>query len=277
MIEAGDTITFSTKLYDKDPAVDSSAALVNPSSVSLTIYVNDVSVATPTISATPTPTGVFSYKYPTTTYGRHRGRWLFTMADGSTSAYVEVFDVQPLDPGFIISLQDAKQHLNIPASKTTNDEEIRGWLAAITPVVEDYVGPVLPRTVTETVTGTNVLNLTYSPIMAIVSVTPWYQGAAYSPSMLRFDEFGNLVLAYGGPFFGGTFTVVYTVGMNPIPPNITAAVRIILKHLWETQRGTSGSPYQGEDETIPDIGMGFAVPNRAIELLQRHRLGPSVA
>jgi hypothetical protein len=72
MIEVGGTITFSVKLYDKDPNLDPTAALVNPLSVTLSILKPDDTTANPTITLPPSVTGVFTYKLPATLAGRYR-------------------------------------------------------------------------------------------------------------------------------------------------------------------------------------------------------------
>jgi hypothetical protein len=55
------------------------------------------------------------------------------------------------------------------------------------------------------------------------------------------------------------------------------AVKIILEHMWETQRGPSGLPYQNQEPDNPAPGMGYLVPNRALELLKASERGPSVS
>jgi hypothetical protein len=277
MLEVGKTMTFSAKLYDKDPSVDNTAVLVNPAAIGLTITAPDGSIATPSVANPPTPTGTFSQKVVATQVGRYFGRWLFTMADGTTTVYTEIFDIQPTDPGFIISLTEAKNHLNIPLSRTNSDEEIRSWMAAITPVIEDLVGPTIPKTYTEVVSGVEKLTLSNTPVISITSIIPFYYGTTYvGETLVKSTPDGEVRLIYGGAFYGRTFTVTYVAGRKPIGPNITQAAKIILKHLWETQRGASSTPFQGDDEAATDLGYGFAIPNRALELLKPSRLGPSV-
>lgn len=278
MLEVGDSVVFSTLLYSADPGVDSTAVLVNPTAATLTVYQDDVSVATPTITVPPSVTGTFSYKYVAVSAGRYRGRWVFTMADGSQSVYTETYDVQPSDAGLILGLNAAKRHLNMDLSRHDSDEELLDMIVGITPMIEDLTGPIVPRTVVEIVSGKNILSLAQTPVLSITSIVPFlYYGSTYAPSQLAFTPQGTVRLNYGGThFYGDTFTVTYVAGRKPIPPNIALGAKIILKHLWETQRGPSGSPYQGDDEPTTDTGWGYAVPNRALELLKANRLGPSV-
>jgi hypothetical protein len=69
--------------------------------------------------------------------------------------------------------------------------------------------------------------------------------------------------------------VVYTAGWDPYPDDLEKAVYIVADHLWETQRGRSGSFTQihGIDDDAPVGGdasylilRGFALPRRAMEL-----------
>jgi hypothetical protein len=65
-----------------------------------------------------------------------------------------------------------------------------------------------------------------------------------------------------------------------VQEHITGAARIILQHLWRTQRaGRRGGVAGGGDDyavTEPIPGIGYAVPNRALELLAPDRLAPEV-
>lgn len=304
MITLGATLPFSSLLYDKDPA--QGGALVNSTSVTLTITlppdpVTGLTSNAPGITVTnpPAVTGTYVYNYITTTLvGRYVGTWFFTMASGQTSSYSEVFEVAPSDPGFLISLASAKKHLNIPISDTTNDDEIRDWLAAITPLVEDIVGACSPRVVVDTGIGgstsapqllgdvsmgsayaTNRLSLAVTPVISVASVVNTYSYSArtYPTAELVVNKDRGLVtLANGYPFMGGPWTVTYLAGRTVIPANITQAVKIILGHLWETQRGAGTPAYLGGEDLVVPPGAGFTIPNRAQDLLNADDTGPGV-
>lgn len=277
MLDLGDTLTFSARLYDRDPA-ESGAVLVDSTSTVLTITLPDGTIVTPAVPA-PSPTGTYEYLYVTTTQvGRYVGRWVFTMATGQTSSYSEVFDVQPGDPGYLISLRDAKRHLNIPSTSTSDDDEIRSWLAGITPVIEDLVGVCVPRTVTDEYhDNAQIMRLDETPVLSVTTILPWYTGGlTYAAAALRVDDDGRVCRLDGIPFVGGPFAVTYLAGRRPIPPNITQAAKIILGHVWATQRGASSLPLAGGDDTN-DGRLGYSIPNRALELLRPDDLGPGVA
>lgn len=291
MIDLGDTITFTALLYDKDPS--SGGVLVNPVSATLTITlppdpITGISATlNPTITVPPSVAGTFSYSLPTTLAGRTVGRWLFTMAPvngiSATVAYSEVHEVQPADPGFIIGLAGAKRHLNIPASVTTDDEEIRDWLAAITRVIENEIGVCTPRTVVDKLNGdyrSRVIRLKQVPVISVASIVPSHTlggGRSYSSAETSVTEDGQLTNINGWEFIGGPWTITYLAGRVSISANVTQAAKIILGHWWQTQRGAGTPAYLGGDDVTSGTESGFSVPNRAMELLEPDSEGPGVA
>lgn len=276
MLVVGGTLSFSAKLYDSDPNLNPAAQLVNPATASLTISLDGTTIATPVITVPPAVDGTFAYKYPTTLPGRYVGRWLFGFVGGETATHVETFNVHEADPGYLISLEAAKNHLNI--TRTDDDDEIRDWLAGITRVVEYYTGACLPRTVVEYQRPGRVIRLDQRPVMSVASITPYLTtGISYGPSQFKVTEDGTIRLLNGNTFVGwGDLEVTYTVGRIPTPANIIQAVKIILGHLWETQKGPKGSPVSGGDDSQFVPGFGYAVPNRAIEMLKPDDEGPAV-
>lgn len=276
MLIVGSTLSFSAKLYDKDPSVDVSAALVNPQTVGLTISLDGTTVLTPTITNPPATTGTFSFNYPTTTPGRYVGRWLFGFSGGNTATHVETFNVESADPGYMISLQEAKKHLNI--FDTSDDDEIASWISGITRVIEFYTGACVPRTVVEYQPAGSVIRLNQRPVLSVTSITPYLgAGQSYGPSQYKVTEDGAVRLL-SGAWFGGynDLEVTYVVGRRPIPANLTQAAKIILSHLWETQRGPTGSPLSGGDDSSFVPGFGYAIPNRALEMIKPDDEGPAV-
>lgn len=258
---------------------DSSGAPANPTTMTLTITQPDgISYTGSPFTITPTVTGQFDKDVVSTQAGRWVGYWLATGVNGGS--YTQVFDVRPsTDPG-IISLTEAKQHLNIPLNITVDDDEIQNWIQGITRVVEDRIGPVLSRTVVERVDSGWCLWLRQTPVISVTSIVPWLNhGTTYSVAGVRVDpDTGRVESLSGFAFVGGPFQVTYTAGRLITPINVVQAVKIILQHLWETQRGASGLPlaFQADDTTVIP-GFGFAVPNRALELLQPDDSGPGVA
>lgn len=273
--DLGDTVRLAAD------STDPGGTLTNASSAALTITLPDGTTVTPAVTNPPAQTGKYTADYVTVQPGRHQVRWVFTVP---ASAYTDVLDVRPADPQYLFSHADAKKHLNIPASSTSDDEEIRDWNAATTMVVEHFVGPVVKRTVTErhTFRTAAVRVLRQIPALALVSLVPVLNGGpSYDPADFDLDEETGLVQRLDGGWLYGPLRITYSVGRAMIPPNIGNAGRIILQHLWRTQRGgargavLAGSEDYSVSEPIP--GLGYAVPNRALELLEPHRLPPGSA
>lgn len=275
MIDLGDAVRPAAS------CTDAGGTLADADSVTLTITLPDGTTTSPAVTNPPATTGKYSVDYVTTQAGRHVVRWLF--ADPA-SAYTDVLDVRPADPLFLFSHADAKKHLNIPASSTDDDEEIRDWNGATAMVVEHFVGPVARRTVIErhqfAVAQMRVLR--QIPALALTSIVPVLNsGVSYDPDDLDLDPDTGAVQRKDGGLLAGPLRFTYTVGRTLIAPNIAQAGRIILQHLWRTQRGSARGPViAGSDDysvTEPIVGIGYAIPNRALELLEPDRLPPGSA
>jgi hypothetical protein len=178
----------------------------------------------------------------------------------------------------LIDVAEARQQLNIEDDR--HDTELAYYVSAATGIVEGHVGPVLPRDVTEVQPGGRVLVLHQVPVWSLLSLAPVLTGGtSYAVADLDVDAVTGIVRRLDGGGFTGPLRVTYRAGRDEVPPNVGLAARIIVAHMWETQRGHGGSrPGFGQDEDlIPTPSMGFIIPRRAMELLQPHMLGPLVA
>lgn len=263
-LDLGDTWTL------RADAKNVNDVLANATTVALTIVRPDGTVDTRTVANPPTVTGQYVHNYVPAAAGRYGARWVFTFADGLTAAYTDAADVRPAEPALIMSLADAKAHLNITGS--TNDEELRSWLESVTEVIEHKVGPVVVRTYTERVWGGMLFALSHYPVISITSITPVYSsGLAVNLADLEINEDGGVVSRSDQiEFSGGPWDITYKAGRPIIPANISHAARVILKHLWETQRGGARRPTMGGDDGTFDAGFSFSIPRRAVELLEPH-------
>ncbi|WP_406730896.1 hypothetical protein [Streptomyces sp. NBC_01794] len=214
--------------------------------------------------------------YVTTQAGRHSVRWVFTTP---ANAYTDSFDVREAAPPAILSLADAKKHLN--KTTTTDDDEIRGWVESVTAGIEGLCGPVVVRTVVERHDDRRVpvICLRQTPILSLTSVVAILTGGTtYTVGDLDVDSTTGVVQRLDGGSLTGPLRVTYTAGRRIVPAAITSAAKIILQHLWRTQQGP-GRPQLGVgdfDVTEPAAGFGYAIPNRALQLLEPHRLPPGV-
>jgi hypothetical protein len=264
--DLGDVVPLTVDIRDVN------GALANASAVTLTITLPDGTSITPAV-ASPS-TGRYQLDYQTTQVGRHSVRWVAT--GSNASAYTDSFDVRPTDPSYIISLATAKAALNIPGTETGDDEEIRALIEAVTMVIESYRSEaIVRRAVTEQIWVYRARSflVTKAPVISLTSVSRVFDGYTWpiGDLMLRDAEIGEVSLSPYGLMFSGDLTVSYMAGRSIVPANYTEAAKIILKHLWQTQQtpgmGSRVFGGGGEDVTVGLAGLGFAIPNRAAELL----------
>lgn len=117
--DVGDTVPLAVTI------TDAAGAPTVPTSVALTITGPAGAVG----STTPSnpSTGRYEFDFVPLAPGLYRVRWSST---GPATAYDDVVDVQPATGSSVVSLADAKQHLNKALQGTVDDEELRPMLAA---------------------------------------------------------------------------------------------------------------------------------------------------
>lgn len=256
---------------------DPGGILVTAAVATVVVTLPDGTTFSPPAAETGT-TGVYQADYVTTAAGRHTLRWLFS---GPAHAYTDMFDVSEAAPPALMSLATGRKHLKKATNDTADDEEIRDWIEACTRAVEQFVGPVVVRQVTDTVRFSRARSvaLTLIPALDLVSVTQLRPGGpAYTVDDLVLDPDTGLVEHVDGGLLYGPLRVDYRVGRVIVPANFRNAGKIILQHLWRTRQGP-GRPQRGVDDydvTEPLPGLGFAIPNRAVQLLDPDRLPPGV-
>lgn len=250
----------------------------NATTAVLTLTLPDGTTATPAVPA-PGQTGQYRVDYPTTQAGRHAVRWLFT---GPGSAYTDMFDVREAVPPLIVSLADMKSHLNI--TTTLHDADLRSWLETTTLLVESLAGACVRRTVTETHDipegGTLAVALRHTPVLTVTSASAVLTGGtSYQLSELDVDTVSGVVRRLDGGRLHGPLRFVYMPGRTVIPSNLTDAARIICQHLWRTRTPAGRAAPGGDDYAVtePVPGFGYAIPNRAMQLLDPDRLPPGLA
>jgi len=251
-------------------------ALVTAGTATVTVTLPDGTTATPTAAETST-VGQYRADYVTAAAGRHTVRWLFT---GPAHAYTDSFDVREAASPTVLSLQDAKDLLK--KQSAADDPLVRFWLDATTRAVEYFVGPVVVRTVTEDhqVGLVKALALRKTPAISLVSVTSLRAGGYdYDPAGLHLDPVTGVVTRTDGGQLHGPLQAVYRAGRLVVSGNILAGAQLILQHLWRSVSGP-GRPQRGMDDydvTEPIPGLGYAIPNRARQMLNPDDDGPGIA
>lgn len=253
---------------------DITGVLVNATTLTLVIQNPDLTQQT---FSTPTndSTGTYHQDIPAsdlTQFGHYQFVWTSTgTGAGVQRGEFDVFD--PFEPE-VLPLQDAKQACNV--TSTAYDNELQAYVDTITANLEAATGgPIVTRQVTERVPITanyRSLVLRQRPVVSVVSITDIASGSVMDLSDIEVDTNAGIVRRKRQwPFiYWGTsgYQVAYMAGLGTIvPASINTAARIIIAHLWKTQRGPGMAPVPATDGVMLP-GMSFAIPNRAAELLR---------
>jgi hypothetical protein len=256
MNDLGDVIHLTWEVRDLAGALADSTIVLN-------ITLPDQTVAGP-FTPTRASIGQYSYDYATTQAGGHVARAVGT---AQPFAHTSVFDVEPAADISIVSLSNVKKQLT--KTTTTDDDEIRSYILSATENIEATCGVCRIRSFTERATGSGTLVLTNRPVITLTTITPIY---SWSPTVAVGEvdvhlETGVITRLNGWPFWG-PYNVTYKAGRAIIPSSLRSAGMLIVQHLWESRRGLSSIPrYGGEEETVTLPGWGYAIPNRAAELM----------
>jgi hypothetical protein len=260
----GQTIVWGLKTYS--PA----GALADLGGGNPTATVTKPDATTTTATVAKTATGTYTGTFLTTLTGRHRVSWTGSGDNSGGLPYVDVADVWPVNPRFLISLADARAALNVAAATVVDDDELRGYLTAATVVVEHMVGPVLVDTREVTVSGRDRLSIPLDGITGVVEVVE--DGSILAAADYCFDEHGNLWRGSrpGSGVWSGAgvrnVAVEYTVGAAVVPDNVRLAAAHLVRHWW--QQGQQSYYVGGEPEAIGAGWVaGYAVPNYVRDLL----------
>ena len=270
-------------------STDTAGVPFEGTTVTLTVGAPDGTTSSPAV--THNGSGSYSASYASTQAGHHLVAWTATAA-GKADAYADSFEVQPAQDGTIVSLAEAKEILQLTGT-TQFDAVLQGYNAAATGVVEYLCGPVVQQVVTETLPSRGtVVTLSKPPVLGLL---PWTQVPAElagtgitvaSPAspMLRTRLYGiewpleqlycdprrGIVTHTSGlPFFYCAYIWQYRAGRLVIPGALYEAAKIILEHLYQVKRGGIGAQNIAAGESTTTLpGWGFAIPNRALELLE---------
>lgn len=257
-----------------------SKPLVDAGTITLTVQKPDLTTLPP-YTPTRDQLGTYHQDLPTSDLAT-AGHYQWKIVTTGTGAGVWYGDFDLFDPFdvAVLPLQDAKDMLNIAQSKTTFDAEIQVWIDTIGAGLEKLTGgPLVNRSISEyckALRSYREIAVRYRPLVSVTSITDNATGTVLPLTDLDVDTNAGIIRRkLQLPFWsrGPYYTVVYVAGWGvPTPPAFNAAARIILAHLWETQHGPSTRPVLGGEETAVDYGLGFAVPNRAAELLAPYAL-----
>lgn len=257
--DIGDKVTLSTVVRND------AGTPVNTPTVTIAVTKGDRATL---VSPAPTVTNTGSggvYTAPVTV--DMAGLWSYVWTASGTVVATDPgqFTVDPARV-YVASIEEFKAHLN--RTDVADDAELRTHLAAATEWVESAIGgPISITSYTETHYASEMIVPRRTPLVAVTSITP-YLGTALTADAYRVDtDLGVIYLRYGA---GYEHTLVYTAGRTVVPERGKLAGLIVAAHLWETQNGFAG---RRNSDDLTSTGLGFAVPRRAVELLERLMVG----
>jgi len=255
-----------------------------------TVTLPDLTTSTPAVSRAGL--GSYTANYTTTQAGHHIVTW--SVPGTTPGSFTDSFEVQPALDTTIVSLAEAKEILHLTQTSQF-DPVVQGYNSAITTWIEYVVGPCVQQAVIEVLPadGTEIA-LSKPPVISLTSwtTTPSFlassgiavpsppspmfpmrvYGITYPTTALSLDPARGIVRHQAGlPFIFGSYVWQYQAGRPVIPNNVYEAAKIALKHVYAVERGGQAGGTQagyGESEAAAvSTGFGFAVPNRAIQLL----------
>lgn len=171
----------------------------------------------------------------------------------------------------IVTLTEATDYLS--GQRMDSSPLLATWISAATSAIEDRVGPVVNRTITSEAYdggGPFVLLRSY-PVASVTTVTEDGAGLI-SAQWLLYPTTGKLcrrtagtpdVFAPGERNIAVTYVAGRAASTSAVAPRIKQACLIVLAHMWRSEHGTSAGSFD-QTGTFP---AGFAIPNRALELL----------
>jgi hypothetical protein len=253
--------------------------VLGSANVTAVVVQPDGTTAVPTI-ANP-QVGQYPIDFTPTMLGRHQLQVSATAGILGTIVRKQqrMFMVDTAAVGWLVSLGDAKRHLNIPDDDTTDDEELEHFLSVVSEFIEARTNTQTLKTYTETYNnpGWAAILLRHGPVQSVASVS--VGGVVVSSGTYEVAGFGDMLRPVGGPWAwrntNDNVTVTYTAGppvTEGIPWRVRHATLQMLNHLWQTQRGASQvarpGPFGSGDDAVYDPRSGFSFPRAVVELIE---------
>jgi hypothetical protein len=111
-------------------------------------------------------------------------------------------------------------------------------------------------------------------VISLTSIASPY--TTWSPANWTIDNYSGVITRVSGSYLYGTVSLSYEAGYVQVPAHYVLAAKIVLAHLWQTQRVITAGPTSGfgvrssagqQEQILTPSGFGTALPPRAIELL----------
>lgn len=189
----------------------------------------------------------------------------------------------------LVTLEDVKLQLGIPAASTGQDVELQINIDAATDVIERIKGPIVPRVYTaEQHDGRGpYVSLDRRPVMTVSSVKEYVGTTVYDLAIVtnpaaatayscQVDYDSGVLTRYtiGGALYGfaegaGNIQVTYTAGRAQVPPSVRLAAMRLIQWWWQSTQQGGRPQFQGGQAGAPKGALpSFAVPNFVYHLLE---------
>jgi hypothetical protein len=167
-----------------------------------------------------------------------------------------------------LSLPLAKAHLNIDVD--TSDTELQAIIDAAEAILANSVGPLttLPAR-TDRVAGGWKLVLPLAPVVSVASITAT-DGATAVLADLTVNLAAGIIYYSDNVtrFWQGVYDVTYTPGRATVPADLMLGIKEMVRHLWESQRGTLNVLTRSPEAPTA----AYLMPYRVQELIEPYRL-----
>jgi hypothetical protein len=169
----------------------------------------------------------------------------------------------------VLSLSLAKSHLNITVA--THDVELQDTIDEAESLIADRCGPLESVATTERVKGGGTgLVVRVTPMVSLTSVTP-VNGSAYDVTLFDVDKSAGVIeWTSGAKFSPGSYDVVYQAGRSEVPDALMRGIKELVRHLWETQRGSSRRPGVSDSASNTLPGAAFIWPFRVEQAIAKY-------
>ena len=308
--KAGDTaiVWNDTLTYSDNTPVNLTGATVNlvvrTFDSATPLFNSAASIVTPlagTVSYSPTAVN-------TAVAGNYMGNWIVTFSGGAvqtfpTVGYLEIVIEQSLTTiglQTIVSLEEVKEHLNILPIDRTHDAKILSWIYGMVSAIENYVGPVVPKTYNEWRDGGQYHVIPWHrPITQLLACSFYigpqeYQctvvgnpaaGTIYSVMVDPDPPYGERIVRRGPgggiiPFPSNLSSIhyVYEAGQYAVTDNVKLAMKELVKlHYQPSQQANRRARSAGSDDFIPSVPVGYLLPGKVKDILAENRRFPSLA
>lgn len=173
----------------------------------------------------------------------------------------------------VLDLAAAKKHLNMAASRTEDDDELAEMIEVSVELVELVRREaIVPVDIVETqlASGSGAVLLDRAPVLQVRSVTGTDGRGPWPVERLTVEAALGRISSHGEQL-RGPVTVDYRAGRETVPALYRQAAKVILAHLWQTQRRPLGGGQRFGSTSSADSEAltvaGWSLPRAAVELL----------